>query len=146
MFCPTNLLEVSHLSENEIKTMLKGSEPESLSKAFYECEKKHKVNCAVIMGIAAHESAWGTSRRAREDNDLTGYGVASDSAKGINAATKEENLLMTAKLLKKRYLSPGQAYYHKAPSVIGVNYNYCVDDNWAASVTKNGYKMMEKLK
>lgn len=146
VFCPTNLLEVSNLSENEIKSMLKGTQLEELSSAFYQCEKKYKVNCVVIMGIAAHESAWGTSRRAREDNNLTGYGVTSDSAKGINAKTKQENLLMTAKLLKERYLLPDEAYYHKAPSVIGVNYNYCVDDDWAASVTNNGYKLMEKLK
>lgn len=146
VFCPTNLLEVSNLSENEIKSMLKGTQLEELSGAFYQCEKKYKVNCVVIMGIAAHESAWGTSRRAREDNNLTGYGVTSDSAKGINAKTKQENLLMTAKLLKERYLLPDEAYYHKAPSVIGVNYNYCVDDDWAASVTNNGYKLMEKLK
>lgn len=146
VFCPTNLLEVSNLSENEIKSMLKGTQLEELSGAFYQCEKKYKVNCVVIMGIAAHESAWGTSRRAREDNNLTGYGVTSDSAKGINAKTKQENLLMTAKLLKERYLLPDESYYHKAPSVIGVNYNYCVDDDWAASVTNNGYKLMEKLK
>lgn len=146
VFCPTNLLEVSNLSENEIKSMLKGTQLEELSSAFYQCEKKYKVNCVVIMGIAAHESAWGTSRRAREDNNLTGYGVTSDSAKGINTKTKQENLLMTAKLLKERYLLPDEAYYHKAPSVIGVNYNYCVDDDWAASVTNNGYKLMEKLK
>ena len=63
-------------------------------------EEKYGVNAIGVMAIAVHESAWGTSRRAQEDHNLTGYGVYSDSAKGINAPSKEENLLMTAKLLK----------------------------------------------
>ncbi|MBD9250505.1 MAG: hypothetical protein EGS01_07675, partial [Cronobacter sakazakii] len=32
-----------------------------------------------VTAIAVHESAWGTSRRAQEDHNLTGYGVYSDS-------------------------------------------------------------------
>jgi beta-N-acetylglucosaminidase len=125
--------------------MLKGTELEDLAPAFYKCEQKYGVNAVAIMSIAIHESAWGTSRRAREDNNLTGYGVTSDSAKGINAPTKEENLLMTAKLLKEKYLIPGSAYYHKEPSLAGVNYHYCVGDEWAAAVTNYGYELMNRL-
>lgn len=146
VFCPKNLLEPSNLSVPEIQIMLKGTALEELAPAFYQCEQKYGVNAVAIMGIAIHESAWGTSRRAREDHNLTGYGVTSDSAKGINANTKEENLLMTAKLLKEKYLVPGSAYYWKAPSLIGVNYHYCVGDEWAAAVTNYGYQLMEKLK
>lgn len=146
VFCPTDLLTPSNLSVPEIQIMLKGTALEELAPAFYQCERKYGVNAVAIMGIAIHESAWGTSRRAREDHNLTGYGVTSDSAKGINANTKEENLLMTAKLLKEKYLIPGSAYYWKAPSLIGVNYHYCVGDEWAAAVTNYGYQLMEKLK
>lgn len=146
VFCPTDLLKPSNLSVPEIQIMLKGTALEELAPAFYQCERKYGVNAVAIMGIAIHESAWGTSRRAREDHNLTGYGVTSDSAKGINANTKEENLLMTAKLLKEKYLVPGSAYYWKAPSLIGVNYHYCVGDEWAAAVTNYGYQLMEKLK
>lgn len=145
VFCPTNLLEPSNLSVEEIEWMLKGTALEQLAPAFYKCEDVYGVNAVAIMGIAIHESAWGTSRRAREDNNLTGYGVTSDSAKGINAQTKEQNLLMTAKLLKEKYLIPGSVYYHENPSLVGVNYHYCVGDEWAAAVTNYGYKLMDKL-
>lgn len=146
VFSPTNLLEPSNLSVPEIQDMLKGTALEEQASAFYKCEQEYGVNAVAVMGIAIHESAWGTSRRAREDNNLTGYGVTSDSAKGINANTKEQNLLMTAKLLKEKYLVPEGIYYWKAPSLIGVNYHYCVGDEWAAAVTNYGYQLMEKLK
>lgn len=145
VFDPTDLLKVSNLSTEEIRYILKGTALEELASAFHKCEETYGVNAVAIMGIAIHESAWGTSRRAREDNNLTGYGVTSDSAKGINANTKEKNLLMTAKLLAEKYLIKEGVYYYKAPSIIGVNYHYCVGDEWAAAVTDYGYQLMEKL-
>ena len=144
VFDPMNLLKKSNLSVEEIRLMLKGSALEEEAPAFYKCEKKYGVNAVVVMGIAIHESAWGTSRRAREDHNLTGYGVTSDSAKGINAPTKEENLLMTAKLLKDKYLVKGGAYYH-GPTVKGVNQCYCVGNTWAGYVTNRCYEIMKRL-
>lgn len=144
IFDPMNLLKKSNLSVEEIRLMLKGTALEELAPAFYKCEKKYGVNAVVVMGIAIHESAWGTSRRAREDHNLTGYGVTSDSAKGINAPTKEENLMMTAKLLKEKYLVKGGAYYH-GPTVKGVNQYYCVGNTWAGYVTNRCYEIMKKL-
>ena len=96
------------------------------------------------MGIAAHESAWGTSRRAREDNNLTGYGVYSDSAKGINKPSKEEGLLATAETLHERYLTPGGNYY-EGTSVADVNKHYCVGNEWAGAVVGYAYQLMNKL-
>ena len=144
VFDPMNLLKKSNLSVEEIRLMLKGSALEEQAPAFYKCEKKYGVNAVAVMGIAIHESAWGTSRRAREDHNLTGYGVTSDSAKGINAPTKEENLLMTAKLLKEKYLVKGGAYYH-GPTVKGVNQCYCVGNTWAGYVTNRCYEIMKRL-
>ena len=97
-----------------------------------------------LMGIAAHESAWGTSRRAREDNNLTGYGVTSDSAKGINKATKEEGLLTTAKTLHEKYLTAGGSYY-AGTSAEDVNKHYCVGGEWAAAVVNDAYQLMNQL-
>ena len=96
------------------------------------------------MGIAAHESAWGTSRRAREDNNLTGYGVYSDSAKGINKPSKEEGLLATAETLHERYLTPGGSYY-EGTSLADVNKHYCVGNEWAGAVVGYAYQLMNKL-
>lgn len=146
VFDPMDLLIKSNLTKDMAQKVLKGTALEECSDYFIECEQKYEVNAVAIMAIAIHESGWGTSRRAIEDNNLTGYGVFSDSAKGINANTKEENLLMTAKLLKEKYLTKGGAYYHDGKSLMKINESYCTSSDWAINVTKYAYTLMEQLK
>lgn len=145
VFDPMNLLIKSNLTENLAKEILKGTALESCAPYFIECEQKYGVNAISIMAISVQESGWGTSRRAREDNNLTGYGVYSDSAKGINAQTKEENLIMTAKLLKERYLTKTGSYF-RGTSLMSINENYCTSSDWALSVTKHAYTLMDQIR
>ena len=131
-FDPKNVNSISNITVDDAKKMLSGTQLYPEAEAF------------VLMGIAAHESAWGTSRRAREDNNLTGYGVYSDSAKGINKPSKEEGLLATAETLHERYLTPGGSYY-EGTSVADVNKHYCVGNEWAGAVVGYAYQLMNKL-
>ena len=144
VFDPMNLLKKSNLTKDKAKKILKGTALEDCSDYFIECEEKYGVNAIGIMAIAVHESAWGTSRRALEDHNLTGYGVYSDSAKGINAPSKEENLLMTAKLLKESYLTKSGSHY-KGTSLMAVNESYCTSGDWAINVTTHAYTLMDRL-
>lgn len=144
VFDPMNLLKKSNLTKDKAKKILKGTALEDCSDYFIECEEKYGVNAIGVMAIAVHESAWGTSRRAQEDHNLTGYGVYSDSAKGINAPSKEENLLMTAKLLKESYLTRSGNHY-KGTSLMAVNESYCTSGDWAINVTTHAYTLMDRL-
>lgn len=144
VFDPMNLLKKSNLTKDKAKKILKGTALEDCSDYFTECEEKYGVNAIGVMAIAVHESAWGTSRRAQEDHNLTGYGVYSDSAKGINAPSKEENLLMTAKLLKESYLTRSGSHY-KGTSLMAVNESYCTSGDWAINVTTHAYTLMDRL-
>ncbi len=144
VFDPMNLLKKSNLTKDKAKKILKGTALEDYSDYFIECEEKYGVNAIGVMAIAVHESAWGTSRRAQEDHNLTGYGVYSDSAKGINAPSKEENLLMTAKLLKESYLTRSGSHY-KGTSLMAVNESYCTSGDWAINVTTHAYTLMDRL-
>lgn len=143
-FDPKDVSSISNITVDDAKKMLSGTALYPEAVAFVKAERIHHVNAVFLMGIAAHESAWGTSRRAKEDNNLTGYGVYSDSAKGINKKSKEEGLLATAETLHERYLTKGGSYY-KGTSVADVNYHYCVGDEWAGAVTKYAYQLMERL-
>ena len=143
-FNPNNVSLLSHITVDDAKHMLEGTALYADAKAYVKAEEKYHVNAVFLMGIAAHESAWGTSRRAREDNTLTGYGVTSDSAKGINKATKEEGLLTTAKTLHEKYLTPGGSYYC-GTSAQAVNKHYCVGGEWAAAVVNDAYQLMNQL-
>lgn len=144
VFDPMNLLKKSNLTKDKAKKILKGTALEDCSDYFIECEEKYGVNAIGVMAIAVHESAWGTSRRAQEDHNLTGYGVYSDSAKGINAPSKKENLLMTAKLLKESYLTRSGSHY-KGTSLMAVNESYCTSGDWAINVTTHAYTLMDRL-
>ncbi|MFR7391797.1 MAG: glucosaminidase domain-containing protein [Anaerostipes hadrus] len=77
--------------------MLEGTALYADAKAYVKAEEKYHVNAVFLMGIAAHESAWGTSRRAREDNNLTGYGVTSDMPKELIRQPKKKDFLATAR-------------------------------------------------
>ena len=129
-FNPNDVSALSHITVADAKHMLEGTALYENAKSYVKAEEKYHVNAVFLMGIAAHESAWGTSRRAREDNNLTGYGVTSDHAKGINKSTKEAGLLATAETLHEKYLTPGGSYY------VGTS---------AAAVVKNAYLLMNHL-
>ena len=143
-FNPNDVRALSHITVDDAKHMLSGTALYDTAKTYVKAEKKYHVNAVFLMGIAAHESAWGTSRRAREDNNLTGYGVTSDTAKGINKGTKEEGLLVTAETLHQKYLTPGGSYY-AGTSAKDVNKHYCVGGEWAAAVVNNAYQLMNRL-
>lgn len=143
-FNPNDVSALSHITVADAKHILEGTALYEDAKAYVKAEEKYHVNAVFLMGIAAHESAWGTSRRAREDNNLTGYGVTSDHAKGINKSTKEAGLLATAETLHEKYLTPGGSYY-AGTSAAAVNKHYCVGGEWAAAVVKNAYLLMNRL-
>ena len=143
-FNPNDVSKLSNITVEDAKHMLEGTALYADAKAYVKAEEKYHVNAVFLMGIAAHESAWGTSRRAREDNNLTGYGVTSDRAKGINKASKEEGLLTTAKTLHEKYLTPGGSYY-EGTSVKAVNAHYCVGNEWTNSVILDAYQLMNQL-
>ena len=143
-FNPNDVSALSHITVADAKHMLEGTALYENAKSYVKAEEKYHVNAVFLMGIAAHESAWGTSRRAREDNNLTGYGVTSDHAKGINKSTKEAGLLATAETLHEKYLTSGGSYY-VGTSAAAVNKHYCVGGEWAAAVVKNAYLLMNRL-
>lgn len=143
-FNPNDVSALSHITVSDAKHIVEGTALYDDAKAYVKAEEKYHVNAVFLMGIAAHESAWGTSRRAREDNNLTGYGVTSDHAKGINKSTKEAGLLATAETLHEKYLTSGGSYY-VGTSAAAVNKHYCVGGEWAAAVVKNAYLLMNRL-
>lgn len=143
-FDPKDVSSVSNITVSDAKEMLSGTQLYQDATSFVKAERIYHVNAVFLMGIAAHESAWGTSRRAKEDNNLTGYGVYSNDAKGINKASREEGLLATANTLHERYLSKGGSYY-EGTSAADINKHYCTDNEWAGAVVTYSYQLMNKL-
>lgn len=143
-FDPKDVSSISNITVSDAKEMLSGTQLYQDATSFVKAERIYHVNAVFLMGIAAHESAWGTSRRAKEDNNLTGYGVYSNDAKGINKASREEGLLATANTLHERYLSKGGSYY-EGTSAADINKHYCTDNEWTSAVVTYSYQLMNKL-
>jgi len=126
-----NVTVISGITEEEMKEVLintTGSKTMAhLSGAFVEAEKKYGVNAFFMAGIVALESGFATSRRAIEDNNLTGYEVYSDSSEGRLFSSHEESVLHTARHLSKNYLKE-DAIYYKGLSVDAIQLSYCPDE------------------
>lgn len=143
-FDSQDVTKPSYLTVEEIEFILKDTKLESLAQDFYDAEQEYGVNAFFIISIAAHESGWGTSSRAVNDNNLTGFGVYSDSSEGINSSTKRDNIMLTTKTLKNNYLTKGGSCYHGL-SVYDVSLSYCESRIWHTKVTNIGNNLKNEL-
>lgn len=150
VFNPNNLLQKSNISVSGMYKALKGTALYDLAPVYVEAENTYGVNALFITGLTAQESGWGTSSRAKKDNNLTGFGVYSNSSKGINAQSKRENILMTTKWIKTKYLTKGESCYN-GYGIKDVNVMYCMgpdgksDFNWSKSISEIANKLLEKI-
>lgn len=134
---------VSGITEKELNNVFMNytgaSTMAHLSKAIVDAEKKYGVNAFTMAAIVALESGFATSRRAVEDNNLTGYEVYSDDSEGHLFSSQYESVVQTARHLSKNYLSKKGPYY-LGVAVDDVQINYCPDEgkgkNWDGKVDK----------
>ena len=126
-----NVTGISGITEVEMKEVLMnttGSKTMAhLANAFIKSEKEYGVNAFFMAGIVALESGFATSRRAVEDNNLTGYEVYSDSSEGRLFSSHDESILHTARHLSKNYLKEDGIYYNGL-SVDAIQLMYCPDE------------------
>lgn len=136
-----NITIPSNITKEEMYNVLmnyKGASTMAhLSNAFVDAEKKYGVNAFTMAGIVGLESGFATSRRALEDNNLTGYEVYSDDSEGRLFSSQYESIMKTAKHLSLHYLTKGGEYYNGV-SVDAVQVSYCPDEgkdkNWEGKV------------
>ena len=117
----------------EVFMFLEKPEMAELSEIIIETESITGINAMIISGVVANESSWGTSRRAVEDKNYTGYGVYTDDSEGINHGTAYENIVNTFKDVKKNYLTEG-AIYFRGYSTYHINLNYSASEDWRITV------------
>ena len=146
-----NLNKPSGLTLDQFKKVLKDSKDknkifEQNAEYFYYIEKQYNINGIFVASIGIHESAWGTSKIAKDKNNLFGYG-AYDSNPYNGAYTfnnYSESIDLLARVLTKYYLNPAgtKIYnsekavgsYYNGSTLSGVNRRYASDKNWANGV------------
>lgn len=117
----------SNATAEDIEKMLAGTKLAGLGQAFVDAEKTYGVNALYMMGLAAEESAYGTSNYAVKRNNLYGWGaVDSNPDLAKHFETKYSATLFVASKLKQNYLTEGGAY-HEGYSARSVDVHYCTD-------------------
>lgn len=120
---------------------------------FYYIEQQYCINGIFVASMGIHESAWATSKLAKNKYNLFGYG-AYDSNPYNGAYTfsnYSEAIDLIARVLVKYYLNPpgtkiydGQVAsgkYYNGSTLSSVNKKYATDTNWANAI----YKYMQYL-
>lgn len=131
-----DLLQVSNVTAEELDDALYYN-LKGLGYKYVEMEKETGVNAIFIAAISALESGWGTSKMAKEKNNLFGYGKGSFE-------TKEDSIETVAKALKNNYLSKDGPYF-KGYSPKDVSYYYCPNSDWGDKVSNLMYEISNRV-
>lgn len=124
--------ELNTLINSKVKS---DSKMRDIGTALVEMQNTYGVNALAIAGVAANESAWGTSKIAMEKNNLFGLNAV-DSAPEM--ASYYESVAKCIKdfsetYMSKRYLRAGYTYYKGAflgAKSGGINVSYASDPYW----------------
>lgn len=127
----------------DVFMFLNKPEMAQLSSIIIEVEEITGINAMIISGIVANESSWGTSSRAVNSNNYTGYGVYTDDSVGINHNSAYENILNTFLDVKKNYLTEG-GRYHYGYSTYHINISYSASEDWKF-IVNNIAKTIESI-
>lgn len=129
-FKPDNLREKSNIQLDQLEDMLNFTEFEKYAYIFIKAENTYNVNALFLVALAAHESAWGTSRLAREKNNLTGFTAYNHDPynSGKSFKTPEDSIMTTASKISENYLTEEGKYFN-GYGVEGVNTRYSLTDD-----------------
>ena len=143
LIASSNVREKSKVSASYIDSKLQGTALEGLGSAFKKAEEEHGVNALFLLGLAIHESNYGTSRIAKDKNNLFGFQAYDNSpyssAKGFKSF--DESIDTVAKYLSENYLQPDGKYFN-GYSISSIGKKYATDPNWANGIENRIKKLI----
>lgn len=117
-----------NLSGSQLDQLLEETELDGLGQAFEDGEDATGINALFVASIVVHESGWGTSRLAREENNLGGI-VGRNGYRSFNS--KEECISYMFDLLNRLYIGKGRDTVEKISKI------YCVPPgHWEESINR----------
>lgn len=125
---------------------------------FYYIEEQYNINGIFVAALGIHESAWGTSKLAKNKYNLFGYGAYDSNPYNgaYSFSSYSESIDLIARVLVKYYINPsgtpiydGQVAsgkYYNGNTISGVNKKYATDKNWGNGVYKHMQYLYEKIR
>lgn len=152
----------SGLTLEQFKTILSDSKDTNKifrnnAEYFYYIEKQYNINGVFVAAVGIHESAWGTSKIAREKNNLFGYGAYDSNPYNgaYSFSDYSECIDLIARVFVKYYINPkgtviyggekAEGTYYNGPTLSGINTRYASDKNWANGVYNHMKYLYNKL-
>lgn len=130
---------------------------ENNAEYFYYIEQQYNINGVFVAAVGIHESAWGTSKIAREKNNLFGYGAYDSNPYNgaYSFSNYSESIDLIARVFVKYYINPkgtsiyggekAAGTYYNGPTLNGINTKYATDKNWANGVYNHMKYLYNKL-
>ena len=130
---------------------------ENNAEYFYYIEKQYNINGIFVAAVGIHESAWGTSKIAKDKMNLFGYGAYDSNPYNgaYSFSDYSECIDLIARVFVKYYLNPkgtaiyggekAQGTYYNGPTLSGINTKYATDKNWANGVFGHMKYLYSKL-
>lgn len=119
------LLSPSGFSPARFERAFAGTGMAGLGESLCLAEKETGVNALVLAGVIALESGWGSSKIARDKNNLAGLGAYDDCpGSAIRFGSREECVMYLARLLRDK---PGD-------NLREIGIWYASDPGWAEKV------------
>ncbi len=124
---------------------------------FYYIEKQYNINGVFVAAVGIHESSWGTSKIARDKNNLFGYGAYDSNPYNgaYSFSDYSESIDLIARVFVKYYINPkgtsiyggeqAVGTYYNGATLSGINTRYATDKNWANGVYNQMKYLYNKL-
>lgn len=140
-----NVSSYTGLTASQMDKGLSGTGLHGMGAYFISAEKEYKVSALALAGIAANESAWGTSRFAKTRYNYFGYqAYDSNTDKARYFKSPKESVDVAAYLLANSYLTPSGPYYNGL-TLQSINVKYASDPDWAEKAMSNMGKILNKI-
>lgn len=136
-----DLTRPSGLRAGALEPLLCSTGLAGLAPAFCRAEGEAGVNGLALVALAAWQSAWGTSRLAREQQNPLAWGAGTGGATFPSAA---ESVVAVAHKIRRHYLEPAGRHYH-GPNLLGMNVAYARDPAWRHGVAAIWRQLAERL-
>ncbi|MDE6952480.1 MAG: glucosaminidase domain-containing protein [Erysipelotrichales bacterium] len=127
------------------------SKMRNLGQSFIDNQNKYGVNAMVTIGIAANESAWGTSNIAQNKNNLFGHAAYDSDPNGSSNKYSTPAFSVyyhTSTFMSKQYLYPKNWKYNGGflgDKASGINVKYASDPYWGEKAAAHAWIMDKEL-
>jgi len=141
-----DLNTITGYTAEQFNKMLSGTPLAEYGYIFVNAEVNHGVNGLFMAALTGQEQNFGASESGcKAKLNLTSY-MAYDSnvSAARTFASYDECIDVTAKLIKKSYLTVGGTYYNGATPE-GINVRYASDKTWAAKIKSIMVRLQSKL-